>query len=68
MPMGEWFLNLTAKWREDPACRAPVPLETAYISSNLNLEQRKAKCRALKEIQEGILSWQDKLTLINEAN
>lgn len=48
--------------------QAPVPLETAYISSNLNLEQRKAKCRALKEIQEGILSWQDKLTLINEAN
>lgn len=53
---------------EGPCTQEPAPLETTYFFSNLNLEQRNQKCRALKEIQEGILSWQDKLTLINEAN
>jgi hypothetical protein len=28
--------------------QAPAPLETAYFSSNLNLEQRNQKCKALK--------------------
>lgn len=46
----------------------PAPLETACFLSSFNLEQRNQKFKVLKKIQGGILSWQDKLTLINEAN
>lgn len=46
----------------------PAPLKIACFFSNFNLEQRNQKHRVLKGIQGGMLSWQDKLTLINEAN
>lgn len=48
--------------------QVPAPLETACFFSNFNLEQRNKNRPVLKEIQGGVLSWQDKLTLINEAN